>query len=214
MTAALDTTMPAQSFDWRSQSACDTAGADRAYDTAEDLVERGLPFGVAQDVAAYAVAQAKRVCASCPVRAICRDTALREERGELGFGVWGAMAPEERVAYRPTWLKIKKINGVETAPTVHADQDSLHVNTGVNSRYRQREARIRAAKDRLLLEGTGFVLDTGAKYGRHGYAELMKLFDMVLANPSSNATDLAERIGASRTWFNDMIQRTCEAMGV
>lgn len=213
MTAALNAAEQ-PTFNWRSNSACDSAGADRAYETAEDLVEdQGLPLGVAEDVAAEAVTQAKRICVMCPVRATCRDAALREERGELGFGVWGGMDPAERLAYRPTWLKIKKLKGLETAPTVHADQDALHVNTGVNSRYRVRETRVRAAKDRLVLQ-PGFVLDTGRKYGRHTYAELMKLIDMVLASPSSNAVELSERIGRSRTWFNDMIQLTCEAMGV
>lgn len=208
MTAVLS-----EPLDWRAKKSCDATLADRAFDTADDLVELGLTKGAAQDVAADAVAQAKRVCAACPVRAACRDSALREERGELGFGVWGGMDPAQRLAYRPTWLKIKKINGLETAPTVVVDQDALHVNTGVNSRYRVREARVRAAKDLLLLQPE-FVLDGGKKYGRHSYSQLMQLLDMILANPSTSADVLSARIGRSRTWFNDMVQLTCEKIGV
>lgn len=213
MTAILNNP-DSQPFDWRSKSVCDAASADRAFDTADDLMERGLPGDLAHDVVAENVAQAKAVCGSCPIRAACRDAALREERGEMGFGVWGGMDPAERLAYRPTWLKIKKIQGLETAPTVQTDLGALHPNVGVNARYRKREARARAARDRLLLQ-PDFVLNTGNdKYGRHNYVELMKLLDMILANPASDAGDLAERIGRSRTWFNDMVQLTCEAVGV
>jgi WhiB family redox-sensing transcriptional regulator len=44
-------------------------------------------------------AQAKRICAACPVRAQCLDWAL-SHRAE--FGVWGGLTEQERRAARST----------------------------------------------------------------------------------------------------------------
>jgi WhiB family redox-sensing transcriptional regulator len=43
--------------------------------------------------------EAKRVCASCPVSALCLDEAMTLEAGLDGqwrYGVWGGMSPRER----------------------------------------------------------------------------------------------------------------------
>lgn len=208
MTAALNT-----DIDWRSKSICDPNSVDKAYNTAEDLVEdHDIPMGVARDMAADAEAAAKRVCIGCPVREMCRDSALQEERGEPGFGVWGGMDPVERLAYRPTWLKVKKIQGLATAPSTQSDQDAFHANTGVNSKYQVRLARSLAAKDTLQPQ-PGFVLQS-LKYGRHEQSELMKLLDMVISNPTATAKDLSERIGRSATWFRDLLRLIFDSAGV
>ena len=65
-------------LDWQDDAAC--AGMDpRAF------------FATGKHARAQVFA-AKRVCASCPVQAACRDYAI--ETGER-FGVWGAMSQQE-----------------------------------------------------------------------------------------------------------------------
>ena len=41
---------------------------------------------------------AKRICKECPVREECLDYAISTK--ELFFGIWGGMAPKERIAER------------------------------------------------------------------------------------------------------------------
>src|SRR6516165_698857 len=83
--------IPAQRSDtpvtgaWRVHAACRRA-------------DPRLFFAAGPSEAAFAqAAQAKRVCAGCPVRAICLDWALTTGRE---IGVWGGTAPEERRALR------------------------------------------------------------------------------------------------------------------
>jgi len=67
--------------DWRDLAACRTADPE-------------LFFPVASGgSAAGQVEEAKRVCASCPVRVECLDWALRHREGA---GVWGGTTEEER----------------------------------------------------------------------------------------------------------------------
>lgn len=211
MTATLNT--PAdEGFDWRTQSMCDPDASDRAFDTADDLVEDlGLDLDDAVKIVEVATAEAKAVCVGCPVRARCRDAAMTNDEQ---FGVWGGMSVAEREAYRPSWLKIKRMQGITPKP-VQKDQDALHNNTGVNARFQVRQQRAQAAKDALMLKGTGYVLDLRSKrYPSFGYGKLMQLIDMVLANPHQTADELAERIGKKRAWFSDVLRFTFEAMGV
>ncbi|POM24090.1 Transcriptional regulator WhiB [Actinomadura rubteroloni] len=44
-----------------------------------------------------AIAEAKQICAACPVRAACLDQALADESLE---GVWGGTTERERMAVR------------------------------------------------------------------------------------------------------------------
>lgn len=46
------------------------------------------------------VAQAKAICAECPVRLHCLDYANRELQGESNHGIWGGTTPAERTAMR------------------------------------------------------------------------------------------------------------------
>jgi WhiB family transcriptional regulator, redox-sensing transcriptional regulator len=68
-------------LDWRRRAAC--RGADP---------ELFFPEGTSSP-ALRAAAQAKQICAACPVRALCLDWAL--SRGG-GFGIWGGRTEEER----------------------------------------------------------------------------------------------------------------------
>ena len=56
-------------------------------------------------------ANAKRTCSACPVRAICRDTALA--RGEE-HGIWGGTSTRERRA-------IRHALGITTTPPTHRE---------------------------------------------------------------------------------------------
>src|SRR6516225_7863628 len=83
--------IPAQRSDtpvtgaWRVHAACRRA-------------DPRLFFAAGPSEAAFAqAAQAKRICAGCPVRAVCLEWALTTERE---IGVWGGTVPEERRALR------------------------------------------------------------------------------------------------------------------
>jgi len=73
--------------DWRDNAAC------RNYDP-----ELFFPEGTAGP-ALQQTEQAKRICASCPVRMPCLRFALRNG---LGFGIWGGATEEERRSMRHT----------------------------------------------------------------------------------------------------------------
>jgi hypothetical protein len=211
MTAILHT--PAdEAFDWRAQSVCAPEGADRAFDSVDDLVEdRGVEKTRAAALVDAAIADAKAVCLSCPVRARCRDSAMTNDEK---FGVWGGMSVAEREAYRPTWLKIKRLQGLTITP-VQKDQDALRDNSGVDAKLRVRQQRAQAAKDALMLKGPSYELDLrGKRYPKFSYDQLMQFLDMALANPHQTAGELAARIGRKRAWFADVLRFTFEAMGV
>ncbi|UYP20455.1 WhiB family transcriptional regulator [Rhodococcus sp. Z13] len=62
------------------------------------------------DDAPEAIARAKAVCASCPVREPCRDQAALA--GEM-HGVWGGLTPTELVRHR--WLARARSAGHDRA---------------------------------------------------------------------------------------------------
>ncbi|WP_019630820.1 WhiB family transcriptional regulator [Actinomadura atramentaria] len=74
--------MFAAAADWHARAVCRDADPD-------------LFFALAGQRAA--IADAKRVCARCPVRADCLDQALADETLE---GVWGGTTDRERMAVR------------------------------------------------------------------------------------------------------------------
>lgn len=41
--------------------------------------------------------EAERLCSPCPVRAECLEVALRNEVGRPSWGIWGGLAPWQRV---------------------------------------------------------------------------------------------------------------------
>lgn len=67
--------------DWRQRGACRTADPELFYPISEAAPNQGQ------------IAEAKAVCASCPVLAVCRQHALGKPEP---FGVWGGMTEWER----------------------------------------------------------------------------------------------------------------------
>ena len=65
---------------WRDLAACEGAPSDIFYPENE-----------------FEAAEAKAICARCPVRAICLETALRNKER---YGVWGGLTPRERARAR------------------------------------------------------------------------------------------------------------------
>jgi WhiB family redox-sensing transcriptional regulator len=73
---------------WREAAAClDVVGEVSFFPNREDLA---------------AIAQAKAVCATCPVAAECLTWAIETNQSE---GVWGGHTPRERRAIRQRWLE-------------------------------------------------------------------------------------------------------------
>lgn len=70
-------TLP-NALSWAQQAAC------RGYDLSEFFTESRT-----------GMARAKRICASCPVRARCLDEALRAEN-DARYGVFGGLTAAER----------------------------------------------------------------------------------------------------------------------
>lgn len=71
---------------WQKDAACLDGDPDRFF-------ARGMGLAVTK-MPTDQVAEAKSVCAGCPVRATCLDWAL--EHGETEHGVWGGLTPHER----------------------------------------------------------------------------------------------------------------------
>jgi WhiB family transcriptional regulator, redox-sensing transcriptional regulator len=78
--------MSAAVSDWRMSAACRDLDPDLFF-----------PVGT-EGPAATQAAEAKRVCAACPVRVPCLDWALLHSPD---YGIWGATLPAERSAVRP-----------------------------------------------------------------------------------------------------------------
>jgi WhiB family redox-sensing transcriptional regulator len=74
--------------DWADHAACCAPGVDP---------ELFFPVGDTGPGLAQ-IAAAKRVCARCPVGAICLDWAVRAGEPE---GIWGGATPAERSLLRP-----------------------------------------------------------------------------------------------------------------
>lgn len=66
--------------DWRDQAKCSTIGGDLWF---PDKSER------------HVVDRAKKICATCPVAAMCLEAGIDEQ-----YGVWGGTSPEERKKLR------------------------------------------------------------------------------------------------------------------
>jgi WhiB family redox-sensing transcriptional regulator len=73
--------------DWTNEAGCRNADPELFF-----------PDGTAGPALSQ-VAQATRVCQSCPVRTPCLVYAMEHSPG---FGVWGGTTPEERRAIRAT----------------------------------------------------------------------------------------------------------------
>jgi WhiB family redox-sensing transcriptional regulator len=72
-------------FDWRLSAACQELDPDLFF-----------PIGSAGP-AVTQIAEAKRVCLTCPVRTPCLDWAMRHYQD---FGIWGGTTEAERQALR------------------------------------------------------------------------------------------------------------------
>jgi WhiB family redox-sensing transcriptional regulator len=70
-----------EQLDWRKQGACLSADPDLFF----PVSSRG--------VSVTQIDRAKKVCASCPVRARCLDFALSTQQQ---FGIWGGTTEDER----------------------------------------------------------------------------------------------------------------------
>lgn len=74
--------------DWEHGALCASIDPELFYPTSYDS-----PDGLQQ------TADAKRICAACPVRAYCRDAALHREGNATAknrSGIWAGLTPEER----------------------------------------------------------------------------------------------------------------------
>ena len=73
--------------DWQDAAACRAADPDLFFPDRE---------------AVEAIARAKEVCASCPVREECLAYAVELNQSE---GIWGGHTPAERRRLRRNWLR-------------------------------------------------------------------------------------------------------------
>ncbi len=72
---------------WMADAACGP-GDDAAFYPTQGATDSGDPY-----------ADARAICAGCPVRAECLEFALTAEKGQVSssrFGVYGGMSPRER----------------------------------------------------------------------------------------------------------------------
>lgn len=73
---------------WREEAAC------------LDVVDEVSFFPDAEDLAG--IAQAKAICAACPVASECLTWAIETNQSE---GVWGGHTPKERRSIRRRWIE-------------------------------------------------------------------------------------------------------------
>lgn len=71
---------------WRQAAACEGSPPDVFYPENE-----------------FETAAAKAICAQCPVRGICLETALRNKER---YGIWGGLTPRERARLRRRNLRV------------------------------------------------------------------------------------------------------------
>lgn len=91
--------------DWRSASACRHANPDLFF-----------PAATAASRRAEQIAEAKAICAGCPVRSRCLEFA---QVNELNFGIWGGTTPEDRMrarrrAQRAARARVRQLGPIET----------------------------------------------------------------------------------------------------
>ena len=73
--------------DWREDAACRSSDPDVFFPDGEDVV---------------GIAQAKAICAACPVREDCLAFAVELNQTD---GIWGGRTPAERRRLRRDWLR-------------------------------------------------------------------------------------------------------------
>jgi WhiB family redox-sensing transcriptional regulator len=83
VTTHAPSTLP-NSLTWAARAACRTEDANLFFSDSDD-----------------SVAEAKRICQPCPVRAECLAEALRTEDGPR-YGISGGLTPDERAQLAPT----------------------------------------------------------------------------------------------------------------
>ena len=80
--------------DWRDHAAC-----------ADEATAQFFPLGTSPS-AQQITAQAKAVCATCPVRRRCLEFAITTNQE---YGVWGGADEDERRAIRRQWRRTQRI---------------------------------------------------------------------------------------------------------
>lgn len=71
---------------WKQAAACEGSSSDVFYPEND-----------------FEAAEAKAICARCPVQNICLETALRDKER---YGVWGGLTPRERARVRRRDLRV------------------------------------------------------------------------------------------------------------
>ncbi|AEK09991.1 transcriptional regulator WhiB-like [Mycobacterium phage Rey] len=208
MTATLESS--SNDFDWRTRSVCTAEDFDMSFDSVEDLVENGMEHNEAFIFCATTVEQAKAVCARCPVISECRDDAFSRDEE---YGVWGGMAPEERKRDRKVWLQIKNGPSVPATMGEIADPDALSANPAANAKLTRRNERARIARDLILMQPHDWKTVT-KNNGTRTRDQHLQVMDMILANPSSPAEQIANRIGKRGEYVNSMLREACAALDI
>ena len=98
-------TAPVVLAGWRDMAAC--AGLD------PELWMPGDDAGEEQIANAYA--EARRVCARCPVRVTCLRIVMAQESPSARYGMWAGLTPGERT----TLYKCRTGQCGHTSPTAH-----------------------------------------------------------------------------------------------
>jgi WhiB family redox-sensing transcriptional regulator len=81
-------------MDWRDRAAC-----------RDEDPELFFPVGASSGSAQVRIAQAKSVCARCPVQSTCLDWAMTSSQEA---GVWGGLDEDERRALRRRRSRIQR----------------------------------------------------------------------------------------------------------
>lgn len=169
-----------EGFGWRSAASC-----------ADETLNPEFFFELAEEDPAIESA-AKRVCASCPVREACLENAMIQDEE---FGIFGGMTPSERARHRAEWLRQKGRGGSRIAREAHG---VVRRDAGVERKYLARTEKASHAVKRIA-----------AATNLRRRDDYLLVLDMVIANPCTNMTMLAQRLGKSRPWFEGMFREAC-----
>jgi len=82
-------------MEWRDRAACRDSDPELFF-----------PVGASSGPAQVQIAQAKSVCASCPVRRSCLDWAMASGNE---VGIWGGLDEQERRALKRRWARAQRI---------------------------------------------------------------------------------------------------------
>src|SRR5579875_3325794 len=96
-------------MNWRASGACLTADPDLFFPIA------------AAGPGEQQIAQAKDVCASCPVQRQCLEFALSHDQV---YGIWGGTTPEDRQRYR---RRLRRRRAAAAAPAAPAPRRTVIV---------------------------------------------------------------------------------------